>query len=105
MSANTAPFGWIDGAGNASDGTTTIPQNGTLRASGGAADKEDGSHVARVHVLIDGSVVFHVTLRGPRPDALSPYTALFRSNCGWSFSGSIGTLSAGAHTVTALAVD
>src|SRR5207237_2287778 len=52
--ANTAPFGWIDGAVNAGNGSTTIPQNGTLAASGWAADQEDGAPVGRVQGRIDG---------------------------------------------------
>src|SRR5205823_1651138 len=103
--ANTAPFGWIDGGVNASDGTASIPQNGTLRASGWAADKEDGSPVARVDVLIDGNVVGHATLGGSRPDVATAFNDPRYTNCGWSFSASIGMLSAGAHTVTAVAVD
>jgi len=102
---NTPPFGWIDGAVNASDRTTTIPQNGTLAASGWAADQEDGSPVARVEVRIDGTTVGTAALGRSRPDVASAYNDPRYTNSGWSFSYNIGTLAAGMHTVTAAAFD
>ena len=103
--ANTAPFGWIDGAVNASNGSTTIPQNGTLAASGWAADQQDGAPVARVQILVDGAAVGNAILGISRPDVASAYGDTRYTNSGWKFSFNIGNLALGTHTITAVGID
>lgn len=49
---NASPVGAMESAKNQADNTTTVPQFGTLAASGWAADPDDGSPVSRVQVRV-----------------------------------------------------
>lgn len=98
-------IGSLDEAVNSATFTTSIPQGGNLLASGWAADRTSGaSGVTQVRVLIDGGVLGNATLGLSRPDVGAAYGSTF-TNSGWTFTGSIGTLSIGTHQVSAVAVD
>jgi hypothetical protein len=105
VTTDSPPFGYLDQAVNASNGSTTLPQGSNLNASGWAADFEDGSPVARVEIRIDGLRVGNATLGGSRPDVASAWHDPRYTNSGWSFTYNIGNLALGSHTVTAVAFD
>ena len=104
---NTPPFGSLDYALNAVNNTSTVPQSGSLVAGGWAADKEDGAPVAQVNLLIDGTPVGSAQSMGlSRPDVATAFNDPRYTNSGWSFTlQNIGPLTAGTHTVSAVAVD
>ena len=102
---NTSPIGYLDQAINQTNGTTTIPQSGTLYVSGWAVDQEDKAPLTKVEIRIDGSVVGNATLGGSRPDIATLFGSSAYTNAGWTFSYNIGTLSPGNHTVSAVAYD
>lgn len=52
ITPNASPVGALESAKNQADNTTTVPQFGTLAASGWAADPDDGSPVSRVQVRV-----------------------------------------------------
>ena len=99
------PVGFVDGAINLADSTSTVPQSGTLLIGGWAADPQDGAPVQQVQVSVDGKVVGNATLGLSRPDVASGTGHPNWQNSGWSFSMSASTLAVGAHTVSAKASD
>src|SRR5208283_2365645 len=72
---------------------------------GWAIDMKDGAPVTQVQVLIDGTVVGNATLGLARPDIAAGYGNARFLNAGWTFSYSAQNLSAGSHTVSAVAYD
>ncbi len=104
VSSNTPPFGYLELI-NGHTGTQSMAQGSTMQVSGWAADKEDGSPVKSVQILIDGAAVGNATLGGSRPDVASAFGDSRYSSSGWSFSYNTSSLSAGSHTVTAVATD
>src|SRR5581483_3486519 len=92
--SNTAPFGWVD-----TRSLGTVPQNSTVQISGWAADKEDGSPVSKVQLVLDNSTILgNATLGFPRQDVANAFNDSRYANSGWSFSYNTGTLSPGSHT-------
>jgi PKD repeat protein len=105
VSSNSPPFGFIDGAVNNTNGSTMVPQNGVVHIRGWAADKEDGSPVTRVQVLLDGASIGNATLGFSRPDVASGFSDSRYTNSGWALDYNIGNAATGTHTVTAIAYD
>ena len=105
VSTNNPPFGYLEQAVNQANGTSTIPQSGTLYVNGWAADQEDKAPVAKVQVKIDGTVVGNATLGQARPDVASALGSSAYTNSGWTFSYNIGSMAPGTHTVTVVATD
>ena len=104
--SNTPPFGWLDYARNAANGTTTVAPGGTLSVVGWAADKEDGAPVAKVQISIDGSLIGNAVLGDPRPDVANALNNPAYTNSGWHLNYTVpATLAAGTHNVTAVAFD
>jgi phospholipase C len=89
VSANSPPSGFLDSAVNASDGSKTLAQNGTLAVRGWAA-ANDGGTITQVQILIDSVAVGNATLG---------------SNSDWSFTYNIGNLAGGTHYASATATD
>jgi RHS repeat-associated protein len=103
---NNAPFGWLDFAYNSyNQNSATLPQFGSLYTYGWAADNEDGSPVARVAIDVDGSPIGDATLGLSRPDVGTAYNRSDYNSSGYQFTGTIGALSTGTHTVHATAYD
>ena len=100
--APNPPFGVVDFVGNASNGTSVVPQNSVLSASGWAADMLYGSPITQVQVLIDGAAVGSATLGVARPDVAAAYGNSAYLNSGWTFGYNIGTLATGTHTVSVI---
>jgi RHS repeat-associated protein len=99
-SGGAPPTDWIDWANNG-HGISSIPQGGLINAEGWAYDPQDGAPVARVDILIDGTVLGQATLGEYRPDVDNGAYP----NCGWTFVGSIGNVTTGSHIITAIAYD
>jgi RHS repeat-associated protein len=104
-SGGSAPILSIDSGANAGNGGSSVPQGGTILATGWAADNEDGAPVAKVEVLLDGNVLGLATLGGSRPDVASAYNRPDFINSWWGFTGSIGMVTPGTHIIAAVAYD
>jgi hypothetical protein len=103
--SNTPPFGSMDAAVNAGNGTSTMAQNSTMWVSGWAADQQDKAPVTKVQIFIDGVAVANATMGTSRPDVASALGSSSYTNSGWWLTYNIGTLSVGTHTVSAVATD
>ncbi|HEX4005265.1 MAG TPA: NHL repeat-containing protein [Acidobacteriaceae bacterium] len=99
------PFGSVGKAVDATTGLTTVSASDTLLVAGWAADFHDGAPVASVTVLIDGAAAGAATLGVARPDVVQGLGNAAYLHAGWTFSYPASGLSAGAHTVTAVAAD
>jgi len=104
-SGGTPPLINLDAASNAASGQSSVPQGGIISARGWAADNQDGAPVAEVDVLLDGVPIGLTALGGSRPDVAAYYNRPDFTNSGWSYTGSIGNVTTGQHTVTAVAHD
>jgi RHS repeat-associated protein len=103
---NTVPVGTIDRAVNAfSTLSTLLPQNGTVLISGWAADNEDGSPIAQVKLYLDGNFLGNAITGGSRTDIGTLNGRSDYNNSGWTFTGTIGAIATGTHTVTAMIYD
>jgi hypothetical protein len=92
--SDTAPFGWLD-----TPTSITAAQNTSFRGSGWAADKGDGSPVAKVQIVLDGTTVVgnaHWDCRARTSPTLSPIGVTPIS--GWNFTYNVGTLATGHRT-------
>lgn len=105
VTSDNHPFGTFEAASGDSTGTTTLPAGGLINAHGWAVDPEDGSPVATVKILLDGSPIGSAVLGGSRPDVASAYNNPAYGNSGWAFTGSIRNASVGSHTITAAVYD
>ena len=103
-----APVGSFDAISS-----TSIIQGQTLTGSGWAADAQLGAPLSAVTLLVDGGASGSITatLNGSRPDVQSANISYGHwsprdiTNSGWSFSLNSSGLSAGSHTITAIASD
>jgi hypothetical protein len=84
---------------------TTVAQSDNLLVSGWAADFHDGAPVHSVTILIDGAPVGGATLGTARPDVVTATGNSAYLYSGWTFVYTADRLTAGAHTVTAVASD
>jgi hypothetical protein len=98
VKANTAPFGFLESLSG------TLAQNSNLTATGWAGDKEDGSPVALVQILLDGTVKGTATLGLSRPDVAGALGAAY-ANSGWTVTFNLGSASVGLHTISVVAQD
>ncbi|AEU36103.1 RHS repeat-associated core domain protein [Granulicella mallensis MP5ACTX8] len=102
VSADPPPTGTIDG-------TVSLPgqitSGGLMTLSGWAIDSQMHAPVGAVKILIDGIPIGYATLGAPRPDVAAAYGDQRYANSGWVFTGSIGNLSVGQHTATAIIYD
>ncbi len=103
--SNTSPFGFVDRATGAQSGTSTFTQSDTMNVTGWAADQQDGSPVSRVSILVDGAAAGNATLGDTRNDVAQQYNDPSYANSGWHFSYAAASMSAGTHTITAVAYD
>jgi hypothetical protein len=100
------PSGWVDFAGDARTGWTTVSRGGAVLVKGWATDPQDAAPVSKVTILIDGTAVGNATLGLYRPDISTAFnnTAFLRS--GWTFTyDPVLSLLPGMHTVSAVAYD
>lgn len=104
-SSQSPPFGNLDQAVDANGRSTTVSPSDNLLVTGWAVDPQVGAPVSAVRVLIDGSVVGLATLGIARPDIKAAFNDPSYLNSGWTFTYAASTLSAGSHTVTAVASD
>ncbi|MGC2638710.1 MAG: hypothetical protein WA294_16120 [Acidobacteriaceae bacterium] len=98
------PFGSLDKAMDATTGQTTVSRSDNLLVEGWAADVHDGAPVSQVSILIDGTAAGNATLGTARHD-VAKALGLQYTNSGWKFTMAASSLSAGTHTVTAVATD
>lgn len=99
------PVGWVFPVVDSSTGGVNVAQADTLKASGAAGDLHDGTPVAQVQILIDGTPVGNATLGVASPGLKAVYNNAAFANGGWTFSYSASTLSLGTHTLSAVAYD
>lgn len=99
----TAPFGAMLAPRDAVTQATSVQQGDGLLVTGWAADATDGAPVSRVSILIDGTAVGNATLGIARPSTAKQYGARYL-DAGWTYTYS-GSLTAGTHTVAAIAYD
>lgn len=97
--------GWLDSAANPADGSSTFAQGAMLSASGWAIAPGDNASASKVQILIDGTPLGNATLGGSRPDVATAFGNANYANSGWTFSGSIGSPSAGLHALSVVAFD
>jgi hypothetical protein len=74
-----------------------------LQVYGWAADPQDAAPVSSVAVLIDGAFAGNATLGISRWDVSAAFKNSAYLKSGWTFTYSASGLSAGTHTVSALA--
>ena len=105
QAGGSPPFGSADSAVNALSGGTSIPVGGFIKAVGWAASNQDGAPIAQVELLLDGKPLGSAILGGDRPDVAAAYNQPSFTYSGWNFTGSIGNVATGTHTITAVAYD
>ncbi len=105
ITANQPPFGFVDVAGDATTGSSTIPQNSMLRVSGWAADPELGAPVAEVVIVIDGRTTVFARTALPRPDVAGAFSRSDFLASGFEFTMPAGQLTPGTHEVRVIAAD
>ncbi len=103
--SQSAPFGFVDSAGDSVTGSSTISNSGSVLVQGWAADAQQGSPVSSVQVLIDGTTAGTATLGLSRPDVAASYGKPAYGLSGWSFTLPASGLAPGSHVATALATD
>jgi RHS repeat-associated protein len=91
---------------NVSINASALPQNGLIAISGWAATAAS-CPVAAVEIDIDQTPIGYATLGGARPDVqqLAYNNDGHHADCGYNFTGSIGGVSVGTHTVNVYALD
>jgi hypothetical protein len=99
------PFGAMNLAVDATTRSTTVAQNDNLLVSGWAADPLDGAPVSSVSLLIDGATVGTATLGIAEPLVAANQNDPRYLDSGWTFTYAAASLSAGTHTVSAVAAD
>ncbi len=99
------PTGYVDGAHDATTGSTTVGYADQLVVRGWAADPQDNAPVSQVQIFIDGHAVGTATLGLIRLDVAKAYNNQAWLNSGWSFTAAASTLTAGSHQVYAVATD
>ena len=105
-SASAAPpFGNLDLAVNSATSSTTISQTGTLLTQGWVADLVDGAPVSNVKVYIDGVLAGTPELGLARPDVAAYFNNAAYANSGYRIFYPAGSLAAGTHAVTVVAID
>jgi phospholipase C len=102
---NTPPFGYVDWTKSPSGQTANVPPSTTMVVAGWAADREDGSPVAKVQVYLDGTYVGNATLGYTRQDVANGYNNQNYVRSGWELDYNIGNLAGGSHQFTAVAYD
>jgi len=99
------PFGNLDSVVDSKTGSTKIPQTDSLTVSGWVADQTDGAPLSNVKVYIDGVLLGTPTLGMGRADVAAAYNKPSYANSGFQLIASAAALSAGAHSVTVVAID
>lgn len=106
VAASGPPFGWMLPVKDVTTGGTSgVAQADQLVVSGTAADPQDGTPVRQVQILIDGSAVDNATLGLASTGLQASYNNSAYARGGWSFTEPASALSAGTHTVSAVASD
>jgi hypothetical protein len=100
-----APLGNLETADDASTGSTTVPSSDAIYINGWAADPTDGSPITSVTIYVDGTSVGAATLDLSRPDVAAYYNNPAYANSGFTLNLAAGSLSAGAHSITAVATN
>ncbi|MGC2635776.1 MAG: hypothetical protein WA294_01255 [Acidobacteriaceae bacterium] len=98
------PFGSLGRAVDSSTGQTTVSQSDNLLVEGWAADVHDGAPVSQVSILVDGTAAGNATLGIAQPGMAKILGSRY-TNSGWKFALAASSLSAGTHTITAVATD
>ncbi len=101
----SVPTGVLEKAIDATTLATNLSQQDNLLVSGWAADPLQGAPVTRVQVLIDGVSKGNAILGGSRPDIATAQNNAAWTNSGWTFTMAATTITAGTHTVTAIATN
>jgi hypothetical protein len=102
------PVGSFDGIA-----PTSLARGQILSGSGWAADAQSGASLSQVQILIDNGAggSFLAAPGGSRPDVQAAnlsgahWSPANLSSAGWSFTASTAALSAGSHTLSAVAID
>src|SRR5258708_21074004 len=102
---NNAPVGRFEFSIGPLEADASYP-NGVVQFGGWAADPEEGAPVlGRVEVFIDGVSLGVAQLGIPREDVAAYYSRSDFLLSGWALQKNIGPLTAGAHSVSAIAYD
>jgi predicted outer membrane repeat protein len=99
------PLGNLETAIDATTGSTTVNSNDSIYINGWAADPKDGAPVASLKIYIDGVAVTAPTVGEARPDVAAYYNNQSYLDSGFTLYYPASSLSAGAHTVTAIATN
>jgi hypothetical protein len=99
------PVGHLDMAVDSGTSSTTITERQTLYVAGWAADPVDGSPLSNLKVYIDGISIGTPTLGIARADVATFYNNPAYLNSGFTITYPATTLSAGKHSVTAIATN
>jgi RHS repeat-associated protein len=108
ISNNPAPTGYLDPGSlyNTFDNSQILRSGSSIAVGGWAVDSQLLAPVGAVKLLVDGNPIGYATLGGLRPDLVAYYNGDQRYlPSGWTFTGSIGDLTPGSHTLTAMIYD
>jgi len=100
-----SPIGNLEVAVDSTTSQTTIPVTDKLYVGGWAADPTDGSPLTNVKVYLDGVSIGSPTLGQSRPDVATYYNNPAYSNSGFSLIYALTSVTAGTHSVTAVATN
>jgi sugar lactone lactonase YvrE len=99
------PLGSIGEAVDSTTFSSTVSPSDSLEVKGWVADPTDGAPLSNVKVYIDGAFVGTPTLGLPRPEVAAAHHNSAYASSGYELLYPASSLSAGAHTVTVVAVD
>lgn len=105
VTSDSPPVVNVESVAGVATGSSSLPQGGLVNVHGWAVDNEDGSPVAKVRILLDGTSIGDAIMGGSRPDVANYFSRPDYANSGWTFTGSVGEASVGTHTVSVAAYD
>jgi RHS repeat-associated protein len=105
VTQNAPPFGNFEGATNPINGSNNFVSGGLITVGGWAVDSQVQSPVGAAKILVDNQPIGYATLGISRGDVAAYFNNSGYANSGFNFTGGIGDLSPGAHTVTAAVYD
>jgi RHS repeat-associated protein len=102
VSSDSPPVGYMDPN---FPWPSTIVSGGLVHVSGWAIDSQMHAPVGAIKILVDGVAIGYATLGVSRPDVAAYKNDSRYTNSGWIFTGSIGNIAPGSHTVSAVIYD
>ena len=77
ITSDAAPTVHVESVIGTANQSSSLPQGGLLHVDGWAFDNEDGAPIAKVQVLLDGTVIGEAVVGGSRPDVANVYGSRF----------------------------